>query len=264
MVLPPSRSLRTKPAKLSFPKRLLAGTAAIILIFSVWHILARLAGSPVIVPEPLHVLRVAFDLYQKPEFLTAVGSTLLRVLASFALCSLAGAASGLAAGIHPWVAGFFAPLLTVVRATPVLALILIALLWFPSGAVPIFSAFLMAYPVMHTAFATGAAACDPKLLEMAQLFGVPDRTIFASLRLPQAAPHILAGAKNSLGLCWKVVVAGEVLSQPARALGSRMQEARMWLETPSVLAWAAASILLCGMSEWLLGFAARRTLRHAL
>jgi ABC-type nitrate/sulfonate/bicarbonate transport system permease component len=58
------------------------------------------------------------------------------------------------------------------------------------------------------------------------------------------------------------VVAGEVLSQPLRALGSGMQESRVLLETPRVLAWAAASILLCGLTEWAFGLAAKAVFRH--
>jgi ABC-type nitrate/sulfonate/bicarbonate transport system permease component len=71
-------------------------------------------------------------------------------------------------------------------------------------------------------------------------------------------PLFLAGAKSALGLSWKVVVAGELLSQPRFALGTEMQDARLSLDTASVLAWAAATIFLCGISEFLLGIAARR------
>jgi len=84
------------------------------------------------------------------------------------------------------------------------------------------------------------------------------------VRLPAAAPHLVAGARSALGLSWKVVVAGEVLSQPLRALGSGLQDSRVLLETPRVLAWAAATIFLCGLTEWLFGLAAKRVLRHVL
>jgi NitT/TauT family transport system permease protein len=68
----------------------------------------------------------------------------------------------------------------------------------------------------------------------------------------------VAGAKNALGLSWKVVVAGEVLSQPARALGTGMQNARIMLETAEVFAWAAAGVLLCALSDALFDRLARK------
>jgi NitT/TauT family transport system permease protein len=210
------------------------------------------------------VLGVAIGLYPTTRFLEALAATFLRGLAAFSLSAVIGGAMGLAAGFHPLFGAFLAPVLTVIRATPVLALILLALLWFPSGFVPIFAAFLMAFPVMATNAEEGAQAADPRLLEMATLFRVPRREIFRRLRLPSAASHLVAGARSALGLSWKVVVAGEVLSQPLRALGTGMQEARVLLETGSVFAWAAASVLLCGVTEWVFGLIAGKAARRGL
>jgi hypothetical protein len=43
-----------------------------------------------------------------------------------------------------------------------------------------------------------------------------------------------------------------------------MQDSRVLLETPAVLAWAAASVLLCGLTEWLFGLVAGRAASHVL
>jgi len=122
----------------------------------------------------------------------------------------------------------------------------------------------MAFPVMEASAEEGSRAADPRLLEMAALFRVPRREVLLRVRLPSAAGHLLAGARSSLGISWKAVVAGEVLSQPLRALGTGMQDARVLLETGSVFAWASASILLCGLTEWLFGIAARKASRRGL
>jgi NitT/TauT family transport system permease protein len=234
------------------------------MLIVLWQLLSMAIGKSIVFPKPAEVVSASLALYLRPEFLAALLSTFGRVLLSFALCVAAGSLSGFAAGLSPFVAASLSPVLTLIRATPVLAIILLALLWFPAGFVPVFSAFLMAYPVMHTSVAVGVGASDQKLIEMARLFCVPPGKLFFRLRLPSAAPHVLSGAKNALGLCWKVVVAGEVLSQPALAIGTGMQESRVYLETSGVFAWAAASIILCGLSEWFLGLAARKAGSHAL
>jgi NitT/TauT family transport system permease protein len=221
-------------------------------------------GKELVLPSPERVIATAAALYPTSRFLEALGATFLRGLAAFGISASLGMAAGLAAGLKPLFGAALAPLLTAIRATPVLALVLIALLWFPSGFVPIFSAFLMAFPIMVTSASEGAKAADPRLLEMASLFRVPRGTVLLRLRLPAATPHLIAGAKNALGLSWKVVVAGEILSQPERALGSGMQESRLLLETASVFAWAFAAIVLCALTEWAFSFVARRALRHGL
>lgn len=244
--------------------RLAAGAAAAAFFLLVWKLGSLAAGKEIVLPSPERVLGIAVGLYPTSRFLEALGATFLRGLAAFALSALVGGAAGIAAGLKPLFGAFLAPILTVIRATPVLALILLALLWFPSGFVPIFSAFLMAFPVMASSAEEGAKAADPRLLEMAALFRVPRREVFRRIRLPAAGGHLLAGAKSALGLSWKVVVAGEVLSQPIRALGTGMQEARVLLETGGVFAWAAASVLLCGATEWLFGLAVRKVARRGV
>jgi NitT/TauT family transport system permease protein len=219
-------------------------------------------ASSLILPPPGEVAAALWRLILSTSFWRAVLGTFSRVVAAFALSIVTGAATGAASGLSSAVRDFLAPLLTTIRATPVLALILVAMFWLPAAGVPVFTAFLMAYPVMHTSVYSGIAETDKELLEMAAVFKVPAKVRFFRLRLPSAETHFLAGAKNALGMCWKVVVAGEVLSQPAKALGTGLQDSRLSLDTAGVLAWAAATVLLCGASEFALGIAARASARR--
>jgi len=183
---------------------------------------------------------------------------MLRVLEAFAFSLCFGLVSGALSGFYPEVKAFMSPFITGVRATPVLALILLAMFWFPSTQVPVFSAVLMAFPVIYTSAETGVHAAEQRLVQMAELFHVPKTTIFWRLRVPSALPYLFSGAKNALGLSWKVVVAGEVLAQPRMALGTGMQDARLSLETPTVFAWAITTILLCGLTEYFFGLLATK------
>jgi NitT/TauT family transport system permease protein len=241
-----------------------AGAAGLAFILVAWEAAALAMGKEIILPSPVSVFGAALALYPTSRFLSALWATFLRGLAAFGFSAIVGIAAGLASGLRPLFRAALAPILTVIRATPVLALVLIALLWFPGGFVPIFSAFLMAFPIMATSAAEGAVAVDPRLLEMAMLFRVPRREVLLRLRLPSAAPHLISGAKNALGISWKVVVAGEILSQPARAIGTGMQSSRLMLESASVFAWALAAVALCGLTEWAFSLVAKRASRHGL
>lgn len=238
-------------------KRFAIGLLGIAVAFITWKLVSGAIASSLILPPPEDVLASLGKLLSSASFWHAVLGTFGRVVAAFALSITLGTITGAASGLSPWVKDFLAPLLTTIRATPVLALILVAMFWLPSTGVPIFTAFLMAYPVMHTSVYAGIAGTNKELLEMASVFKVPGRTRFLKLRIPSSEAHFLAGAKNALGMCWKVVVAGEVLSQPAKALGAGLQDSRLSLDTAGVLAWAAATVFLCGISEFSLGLAAR-------
>jgi NitT/TauT family transport system permease protein len=250
--------------RLGARRRLATALAGTVLLVAAWEIVALAIGKELILPSPAKVFKAALSLYPTRGFLFDLGATFLRGLAAFALSAALGGAAGLVSGLRPTFGAALAPLLSVIRATPVLALVLIALLWFPSGFVPVFSAFLMAFPIMVTSAESGSRAADPRLLEMAALYRVPARELFLKLRVPSAMPHLLSGSKSALGLCWKVVVAGEILSQPARAIGRGMQDSRLMLETASVFAWALAAVLLCGATELFFSFATRKVSSHGL
>jgi NitT/TauT family transport system permease protein len=228
----------------------------IISFLLLWEIGAILVKSDLILPSPARVATALYKLSGKNTFWLSIGGSFLRVLEAFILSTLIGLATGIISGIKPQARAFLNPLVVAMRATPVMALILVAMFWFPAWQVPVFSAILMAFPVMHTSTEAGVHAVDQKLLQMSNFFHVPSSLVFWRLRLPSALPYILSGAKNALGLSWKVVVAGEVLSQPRMALGTGLQEARLSIETTTVFAWAIITILLCGLSEYLFGLLA--------
>jgi NitT/TauT family transport system permease protein len=220
-----------------------------VAILGLWAVAAHLIDSEIVLPSPLRVAQSVVALFPTSKFLVALRATFLRGIASFGLSMAAGTAVGLACGLSATLAYAAAPALTVVRATPVLAVILLALIWFPAGLVPVFAAVLMAFPVVVADVRQGVRSADPKLLEMAEVFRLRRRDRLKSIYAPAVAPHLVSASHSALGLCWKVVVAGEVLSQPARALGTGMNRARIELETAEVLAWTFAGILLCALTD---------------
>lgn len=231
---------------------LVAAALGALALLGLWAAASQAIQSEIVLPSPLRVARSAMDLFPTSRFLLALQATFLRGLASFGVSMAAGILVGLACGLSATVSAALSPALTVVRATPVLAVILLALIWFPSDAVPVFAAVLMAFPVVVADVRQGVRSADPKLLEMASLFRLRRRDRLKSIYAPAVTPHLVSASHSTLGLCWKVVVAGEVLSQPARALGTGMNRARIELETAEVFAWTLAGILLCALTD--LGF----------
>lgn len=233
----------------------LLGVASALLI---WSMAAASVSSSLILPSPLNVTHALVNLIGTESFWAAVFGSSYRVVLAFLYSLAIGTVLGSFSAFFSSFESFLLPILTTIRSTPVLALILVAMFWLPSGFVPIFSAILMAFPVFFTSTKAGIQSVDKDLVEMAKVFKVPSFVRFFRLHIPSAKLHLLSGAKNSLGICWKVVVAGEILVQPINSVGTKMQEQRLSLETSGVFAWAIITILLCGASEYVLG----RIIRH--
>jgi NitT/TauT family transport system permease protein len=164
-----------------------------------------------------------------------------------------GIAAGLAAGLSKNAYAFLRPLFTIIAATPVMSVILIAYLALGSGRTPVFTAFLMVFPVMAANTIEGIRSLDPKLRELCRVYRLSWRETLRYLYIPSLAPFIAGGLRSALSLGWKVIVAAEVLVQPGAGLGTGMQNAKAQLETPELFAWTLATVLAAALSDAALG-----------
>lgn len=229
----------------------LISLAALIFLFLLWWFAAYMVDALIILPPPQRVALAFFRLLAASDFWISVAHTFYRGISGFLISLSIGLMVGIAAGVSLPIHALFKPLIAVIRATPVMSVVLIALLWFRSGTVPIFSTFLIAFPVITQNIIVGIRQTDPKLLEMGRAYGLSSRRRVFAISVPAVFPYLISGAQSALGLTWKVVVAAEVLSIPAFGVGSEMQLAQMSLETAQVFAWTAVAIILSGFSQWI-------------
>jgi NitT/TauT family transport system permease protein len=225
-----------------------AAVTAALLLFLLWEGAARVVGASILLPRPGEVFGELFFFLGEGSFWEAVAATALRALRSFLITFSAGLVLGLGAGMVPWARAALAPAVTVIRTVPMLSVILLALIWFSSGTVPVFAAFLMSFPIIFENCVQGVLGTDRKLLEMADLYCLGTRRKILHISLPSLLPFLIAGARGTIGMTWKVVIAAEVLTVPRRGIGSGMQFAQINLETGKVMAWTAAAVLLSGAS----------------
>ena len=223
--------------------------ALLLIVF--WELGALWYGKEIIIPHPQSVLIELFKIFASKSFANVILATLARGFAAFIISMLIGTFIGFASYFIPELEVMLHPFMTIIRATPVVALILLALIWFPSSFVPVFSAILMCFPVVSASIATGLNSTDKNLLDMMHLYHFRKTDIFFHLYLPTIKRYFAAAMHNTLGLAWKVVIAGEILSQPVFAIGTEMNNARIMLETTRVFAWVICGILLCSMSDLL-------------
>ncbi|WP_455381941.1 ABC transporter permease [Salinispira pacifica] len=222
---------------------------SVLVLIAVWQLLAELVRLEIILPTPLSVVRQLGQIVVRPDFLRSVGATVVRGAAGFLVAAAAGFIAGLAVGLSRGVEHALKPLLTLIQATPVMSVILLALIWFRTGGVPVFVAFLMTFPVITLNIARGIREVDPQLVEMGRVYRLPRMVRLRRIYIPSVGPYVLSAFSIALGLTWKVIIAAEVLSQPPFGVGTQLQEARVELETARVFAWTAVAVLLAGASD---------------
>jgi NitT/TauT family transport system permease protein len=210
----------------------------------------------------METLEALIRIVNNPTFWENVSTTLVRGGMSFIIIVSVSTFLGLLSGFFPFMKSFLTPLLVICKATPVMAIILLAFIWFTSGTVPIFSAFLMGFPVMFVQVEEGVHHISKELHEVTKVYKFSRRTRFFHFHIPSMAPYLITGSKSTLSMIWKVIIASEVLTVPTFGVGSKMSLAQVNLETAQVISWTIIAILLTALSDLLFSIFLKETTRY--
>lgn len=218
----------------------------------VWQLAAWGVGRELLLPGPAAVGRSLLALAGTADFFLSVCATLGRVFLGLAWGTLAGMLLAFLTHFSPWAARVVSPAVRVVRATPVVSFILLVYLWVSRAAIPWVIAGLMVLPVVWGALSAGLDNLDEKLLELGRAYRFSRWNMLRLIYLPLLRPHLSAGLLTAFGLAWKSGVAAEVLCPPGHAVGSRLQQAKLGLETADLFAWTLTIVALSLALEALL------------
>lgn len=223
--------------------------AVVVALACVWWISYAVVGNPLVLPSPWKSLGVAVSLLGKGAFWYALGTTFARTLFAFVLAFVFGAVFALVSYLYPFFGGFFRKIVALLRSLPVLAVLLILLVWFGASKAPVAVAFLSLFPILFSGFSSGLKELDPSLAEMSRAYGVSTKRRVVKWYLPALAPYGLreSGAALSFGL--KLTVSAEILANTYKSLGGMLQEARTFLDGETLFALVVLTFVLATVVE---------------
>ena len=130
-------------------KNLIQTGVAVAFLLVVWWIAYHSVGNDLLIPPLSDSLKEMGELLGKTVFWRALGGTLLRALLAFSLSFLLAVLFAVVAYLVPWFERFFAPIVSVLRSMPILAVLLILLSFLDAGKAPIAVAFLSLFPMLY-------------------------------------------------------------------------------------------------------------------
>lgn len=215
--------------------------AALFWLF-VWQAASVAVGQELLLPGPGLVARTAIDMVSTGGFWLATGLSLARVTVGFLLAVVLGVALAALTVRFRVAAVLLLPLLRLMRAVPVASFILLALVWIRTDWLPVFIVVCMVTPVVWSNVEQGIREQDVRLLEMAAVFHLSTWATLWQVRVPSVMPYFMAACTTGWGFAWKSGIAAEVICRPDWSMGGRMQDAKMYLETPEVFVWTLAAV----------------------
>ncbi|MFO8234205.1 MAG: ABC transporter permease [Bacteroidales bacterium] len=234
--------------------------ASVLFLIGLWQTGSLILDSDLILPSPSQTFVSVYELFVQPDFLSVIGATILRGITGFMISFFLAIILGILAGLHSGFYAFLNPILVTIRSTPVISLILLALIWFDVNQVPVFIALLTMFPFICTNIIDGVRNVEKDLIEMAKIYKVNTKNIIKDIYLPAIAPFIFSGVSSAMGFGWRAIIIGEVLSQPKYGIGTFMQNAQTYLLVDKVIGWTIIAILLSYAFENIIRLIEKRTI----
>lgn len=231
---------------------------AVLFWLIVWQLASMWLGSDILLVSPVRVMCRLGQMMLTAEFWNAVLFTLSRIASGFFLAVLAGVALAASASRSGRIRELLAPVMLAVKSVPVASFIILALIWFSSKNLSVLISFLIVLPMIYTNVQSGIRSVDRQLLEMARVFRVPKYRVARYIYLPQVMPFFYSACSVALGMSWKAGVAAEVIGIPRGSVGERLQQAKVYLDTPDLFAWTLVIVAASLFFEKFVLFLVRR------
>ena len=133
-----------------------------------WQVLSSVVGKEVLFASPYATFTRLFSLLGTGDFWLKTLRSLLGITEGYLLGICGGVLLAVLTACSEWLYVVFKPMLTVIKTTPVVSFIILALVWLQKESVPIFISFLMVLPVVYINCLQGILGVDSGLLEMAR------------------------------------------------------------------------------------------------
>ena len=150
---------------------------AVFFWITIWQFASMYLGQEILLASPVSVVRKLFELSFTGNFWQSVGFSFVRIVTGFLLAMFLGIF--LAVLLAYWsktVEILIAPVIAVVKSTPVASFIILCLIWIPSRNLSVFISFLMVLPYFLSACRLSLGMCW-KAGVAAEVIGVPSGSI---------------------------------------------------------------------------------------
>lgn len=206
----PRRRLRIKPATWQ-------GALSLLAAAGLWELAGRtFLNNPLFFAPLSTVLARMGTLWATGDLQRDTIASLQEFVLGFTAASVVGILVGVVMASSKPVANFLDPWVSMMYATPFVALAPLLVLWLGIGlaahAAVIF--LVVVFPVLINTY-VGLSNCDDALVEVAVSYGASPVQVFTKIRFPSALPFVVAGLRQGIARGLVGVVVAELFGSKA-------------------------------------------------
>jgi len=184
----------------------------LLLLLALWQIADWVWKIPLILlPSPWEIITVSKE--RIDDLLSATLITAQAALAGFTLSLVMGTTLGLLFSVSKIARRGVYPYMIFLQTVPIIAIAPLIIIWFGGGmsSIVVIVTVISLFPIV-TNVTTGLRSVDTGLLDLMTLYRAAPHQILFKVRLPNAIPYLVTGAKISSGLTIVGAVIGEYMA----------------------------------------------------
>ena len=221
----------------------------ILGIILVWFWGAVIVGEPIILPSPIDTLGEMFSLFVSGAFWINLLGTIWRSLIAFCVSFVLGLGFAILIKFSNVSKPIIKLIISIIRAMPTIAVILLLLLWTNSKVASVVVTMLVVLPTMFSSMQEALNKIDKDIIDMMKIYNISKKDMFLKYILPIILPSIIRSIGTGLALNIKLIVAAEVIAGTANSIGNMMSEAKIYFETAELFAIVVFMIILSVVIE---------------
>lgn len=229
---------------------------------ALWWLLAALhAANPALLVSPAKVLSTAHDYVASGRLWPALGASLAREAAGFAIGTTLGLALGALLGLSRLFERIVGPSFNTFKQVSLFAWIPLISVWFglDDAAKVVFLSLAALVPVAVNT-CDGVRNTPEKLLEVARVYGYTRRQTLLGVILPAAVPALFTGIYLALIYSWLATIGAEYLLVAGLGIGNLLIEGSEHFQMDLVI----FAMLVIGIVGWIMNASARALERRLL
>lgn len=200
--------------------------------------------KPYAFPSPLGVVQSFTSLIEKGSLLTAIGSSLRRLVVGYTISLVVGLVLGLLIAKFKYLNENLKPMILGIQTLPSICWVPFAILWFGLNdnailfVIIIGSTFSMSISVEQA-----IRNVNPLFIKAARTMGAKGKTFYTHVIIPASVPNLISGCKQGWSFAWRALMSGEVMFA-SKGLGQILTMGRDLADINQVMAVIITIVIL--------------------
>ncbi|SCK04747.1 alkanesulfonate transporter permease subunit [uncultured Clostridium sp.] len=210
---------------------------SIIIILSIWQFASIYIDNRLLFPSVIDVINSTIRIVSNKSFVTIIFYSVIRGVKSFFISISIALILAILSYFNKLIYNSIIPILSIIKAVPTMAFIVLLLIWTSKDYAPVIIGIMISLPIFYDAILNTIVSIDKNLLQMCNVYNISIKDKVKYIIVPIIIIELSKVISSTFSLIFKVVISGEVYSQPTYGIGSIIQLEKMQLNTENIISW---------------------------